>query len=310
MKILILKLNATGDVVRTTPLLRMFEGEITWITSRNNIALIDRLVANLRSVCWEDREAVRDEDYDLVINLEDDPELAWFVKGIGHKQVFGAYMNGSEELCYTDDSRCWFDLSLISVYGREKADALKFQNRQTYQELIFEGLGFRFKGEKYMLPEPLYTDLSGDVAIAPVAGAVWPMKNWAFYQELKKELEAQGVKVNILPKRPSLVEHLSDVRNHRCLVGGDSLPMHFALGTNTRCVSLFNCTSPWEIYDYGLQTKIVSPLLGEFFYQRGFDSRATTAITIGEVLDATIRQLNKADSALMNSRDDMNVRAA
>jgi heptosyltransferase II len=302
MKILILKLNATGDVVRTTPLLRMFEGDITWITARNNIALIDRLTANLRSVCWEDRRTVQDENYDLAINLEDDPEVARFVKSTGHKQVFGAYMNGSEELSYTDDSRRWFDLSLISAYGREKADTLKFQNRRSYQELIFEGLGFRFEGEKYMLPEPVYTDLSGDVGIAPLAGAVWPMKNWAFYHELKKELEAQGLTVNFLPKRPTLLEHLSDVRNHRCLVGGDSLPMHFALGTNTRCVSLFTCTSPWEIYDYGLQMKIVSPLLGDFFYRRGLDPRATTAIPLEEVYEATMRQFQVSSKDLGSVR--------
>lgn len=299
MKILILKLNATGDVVRTTPLLRCLEGEITWITARNNIGLLDRLAVNLRSVCWEDRETVHGEDYDLVINLEDEAELAAFVRGIRYKQLFGAYLNGSDTLSYTEDSRRWFDMSLSSVYGKQKADALKFQNRQTYQDLIFNGLGFRFTGEKYVLPEPLYTDLSGDVAIAPVAGAVWPMKNWAFYDELKRELEAQGLKVNILPKRSSLLEHLNDVSNHRCLVGGDSLPMHFALGTDTRCVSLFTCTSPWEIYDYGLQTKIVSPLLGDFFYQRGFNSRATTAISLGEVLAATMPQLQGEPSVLV-----------
>jgi ADP-heptose:LPS heptosyltransferase len=297
MKILILKLNATGDVVRTTPLLRCLDGEITWITARNNIVLIDRLAKNLRSVCWEDREMVRGEQYDLVINLEDEAELGAFVKSVRHKQLFGAYMNGSDALSYTEDSRRWFDMSLISVYGKQKADALKFQNRQTYQELILQGLGFRFAGEKYFLPEQLHTDLSGDVAIAPIAGAVWPMKNWAFYDELKKELQAEGLTVNVLPKRPSLLEHLNDVRNHRCLVGGDSLPMHFALGTNTRCVSLFTCTSPWEIYDYGLQTKIVSPLLGDFFYQRDFDLQATTAISVEEVLSATIRQLNGVASA-------------
>jgi hypothetical protein len=298
MKILILKLNATGDVVRTTPLLRCLEGEITWITARNNIGLLNRLPGNLRSFTWEDREMLRGENYDLIINLEDEVELAAFVKGVPHKQMFGAYMNESGALTYTEDSRQWFDMSLISRYGKQKADMLKFQNRQAYQELIFKGLGLRFAGEKYILPEPLYTDLSGDVAIAPVAGAVWPMKNWAFYDELKKQLEAGGLTVNVLPKRPLLLEHLNDVRNHRCLVGGDSLPMHFALGTQTRCVSLFTCTSPWEIYDYGLQTKIVSPLLGDFFYQRGFDFRATTAIKLSEVYGATMQQLSATTSVV------------
>src|SRR6516165_11871526 len=123
MKILILKLNATGDVVRTTPLLRCLEGEITWITARNNVGLLNGLTANLRSLCWEDRETVRGEDYDLVINLEDEAELGAFVKSVRHKQLFGAYLNGSNQLSYTEDSRRWFDMSLISVYGKQRADA-------------------------------------------------------------------------------------------------------------------------------------------------------------------------------------------
>ena len=112
--------------------------------------------------------------------------------------------------------------------------------------------------------------------------------------------------MNFLPKRPSLLEHLGDVRNHRCLVGGDSLPMHFALGTGTPCVTLFTCTSPWEIHDYGLQTKIVSPLLGEFFYKRGFDARATTAIGLDEVreaVDETVPCQVLKDSISMKNND-------
>src|SRR5690348_12385242 len=129
-----------------------------------------------------------------------------------------------------------------------------------------------------------------------MAGAVWPMKNWAFYDELKKELEAAGLIVNILPKRPSLLEHLADVRNHRCLVGGDSLPMHFALGSERKCVTLFTCTSPWEIFDYGLQRKIISPLLEDFFYKRGYDQRATTSIAVEEVAAEVLHQIGLADA--------------
>src|SRR5205823_11501079 len=113
-------------------------------------------------------------------------------------------------------------------------------------------------------------------------------------------LEAQGLVVNVLPKRSSLLEHLSDVGNHRCLVGGDSLPMHLALGTGTPCVSIFNCTSPWEIYDYGIQKKIVSLLLEKFFYKRGYDERATTAISVDEVHAEVMTQLEAA--ALVISR--------
>jgi ADP-heptose:LPS heptosyltransferase len=117
------------------------------------------------------------------------------------------------------------------------------------------------------------------------------MKQWAYYDELKRELEGEGLTVNVLPLRNSLLEHLGDVRNHRCLVSGDTLPMHLALGMGNRCVSLFNCTSPWEIYDYGVQSKLISPLLGEFFYKRGYDVRATTAIPVYDVKAVVISEL-------------------
>jgi len=288
---LIVKVGATGDVVRTTPLLTRLRGKVTWLTASKNAVLLEGLNSNLRCVSWEERTRVLDTQYDLVINLEDTLDVAQFLQAVGCREMFGAYLDSNNLLRYTDNLRRWFDLSLISSYGRQEADRLKLLNRQTYQELIFSGLGFSFSGERYLLPEPRNTGLSGDVAIAADAGPIWPMKKWAYYGELKQQLEDQGLIVNVLPKRSSLLEHLSDVRNHCCVVGGDSLPMHFALGSGRRCVTLFTCTSPWEIYDYGIQRKIVSPLWKEFFYQRGYHKRATTAITVNEVLKAVMAQL-------------------
>jgi hypothetical protein len=250
----------------------------------------------LQCLAWEERESAPDIIFDLIINLEDTQEIGVFLNGFKAKRRFGAYADANGQLRYTDDSRCWFDLSLISCHGREEADHLKLLNRRTYQDLMFSGLRLQFNGEKYLLPNPIETGLSGDVAIATDAGPVWPMKKWAYYEVLKARLEEEGLAVNILPKRASLLEHLADVRNHRCLVGGDSLPMHFALGTGTRCVSLFTCTSPWEIYGYGIQRKIVSPLLKEFFYKRGYDERATTAISIEQVFNAVMAQLELSAS--------------
>lgn len=292
MHTLVLKLGATGDVVRTTPLLEKFTGPVTWVTAAKNLSLLEGLRGNLRSLPWEDRHLAASQRYDLVINLEDTLEAGLYVQSLKFDRIFGAFLEAGDHLTYTEDSRGWFDLSLISRFGRQAADRLKLENRRTYQDLIFNGLGFQFNGETYRLPEPTWTNLSGDIAIAAEAGPVWPMKNWAFYDLLKQKLEAQGLIVNYLPRRETLLEHLGDVQSHRCLVGGDSLPMHFALGRGTRCVTLFNCTSPWEIYDYGLQQKIVSPLLKEFFYQRGNDARATMAIRLEDVFGAVMSRLD------------------
>ena len=300
MSFLIIKLGATGDVVRTTPLITRLSGDITWVTAAKNAVLIKGLKDNVRCFSWEERERALDTRYELGINLEDTLDVARFLKTVRCGEIFGAYVDSDGPLKYTENSRRWFDLSLISTYGKLKADKLKFQNRHTYQELIFSGLGFHFAGDGYLLPGPAETDLSGDVAIAADAGEVWPMKKWSYYSELKQRLEDQGLTVNVLSKRSSLLEHLSDVQNHRCLVGGDSLPMHLALGTDTRCVTLFTCTSPWEIHDYGIQKKLVSPVLEEFFYKRGYDERATKAISVDEVETAVMTQLEAA-SAVVNS---------
>lgn len=333
MNILIIKLGATGDVVRTTPLLSKLDGQITWLTDARNVPLLqdlgERIPRNTSALAapepldarraspaqeesalfrpwharsrgkvlglsWDERTRISDVNFDLVINLEDSLEVGAFLRGLRFRRLFGAFLDSDDSLRYTEDSRSWFDLSLISRHGRQQADRLKLLNRRTYQDLIFDGLGFRFSGEEYLLPGPTETDLRGDVAIAPVAGPVWPMKNWAYYGELQAKLEAEGLRVNVLPRRSSLLEHLGDVAQHRVLVGGDSLPMHLALGVGTPCVTIFNCSSPWEIFDYGIQTKLVSPLLGEFFYKRGFDPRATSAISSEEVYGVTLERLTKA----------------
>lgn len=296
MSVLVLKLGATGDVVRTTSLLHRLPKPVTWITAAGNRSLLPAAEFDMRCLSWDERRKALDRVYDLVINLEDEAEVANFAAETKHTRLFGAYTDDGRTVRYTDDASGWFDMSLLSVHGRARADELKLINRRSYQDLIFEGLGYDFDDEGYCLPAATPTDLSGDVAMAPVAGAVWPMKNWAYYAELKDQLEQRGLTVNILPTRPTLLEHLGDIQGHRCLVGGDSLPMHLALGSNVRCVTIFNCTSPWEIFDYGLLQKVVSPRLGDFFYKRGLDSAATTVVSVDDVLDAVLAQLERSSN--------------
>jgi len=302
MKVVLFKLNATGDVVRTTPLLHRLGADVTWVTDPVNTVMLTHIGVPLRCIEWQQRSLLADQHFDLLINLEDDVEVARFAATLPADRVFGARLGADGSVGYTEDSREWFELSLISTYGRRRADELKLANRRSYQQLIFDGLGYTFHADPYFLPAPQKTELLGDVAMAPVAGPVWPMKNWAYYGELQIRLQSAGLRVNILPRRSTLLEHIADVRNHRCLVSGDSLPMHIALGTGVRCVTLFNCTSPWEIHDYGVQTKIISPLLEEFFYKRGMDNRATTAISVEDVFDAVMASLEESDRMAVTSQ--------
>lgn len=286
MKTLIVKLGASGDVVRTTALLHILPYPLDWITADNNIILLkgNKKIDNI--IPWSQRDSLYRKEYDLVINLEDSLEAARLLMSIKYKDLFGAYLNGDGKLIYTENSKEWFDLSLISRFGKEKADKFKYENRKSYQEIIFNGFGIVFKGESYFIPNSIETGLKGDIAIASEAGSVWPNKKWAYYNELAEKLKKLSYRVNFLPIRENILQHIGDIKNHQCLISGDTLPMHIALGCGIKCVTLFNCTSPWEIFDYGLQKKIISPGLGEYFYKREYDPRATKLISIEEVLEA------------------------
>jgi heptosyltransferase II len=289
VKTLIIKLGASGDVVRTTTLLHKLSGDIYWITSDENIVLLTGNQRISRAVSWKQGLDLLGIEFDLVINLEDSFEVAKTLGQFKYKELFGAYLSSSNNVEYTENAREWFDLSLVSRFGRTKADELKLRNRKSYQELIFACLGYKFENDGYFLPHTTGSDLAGDVAIANTAGHVWPMKRWAFYDELKSQLEGDGYVVNFLPVRKTLLEHMADVQNHKYLVSGDTLPMHIALGSGIKCVTIFQCTSPWEIHDYGLQTKVVSPLLEKYFYKRDFNIAATTCIPLDVVYDITAK---------------------
>jgi heptosyltransferase-2 len=236
------------------------------------------------------------EAYDLVINLEDSIDVAKLLRLIRYKELFGAYLDDKDKLKYTESSKDWFDLSLISRFGLKKADELKLRNRRTYQEMIFNGLGYKFNGESYFLPKASESSMTGDIAIAQECGSVWPMKNWAYYNDLKRKLEETGVTVNFLPMRKSIIEHIGDIQNHRYLISGDSLPMHIAIGSGIQCLTIFTCTSPWEIYDYGIQKKLISPFLDVYFYKRKFDVKATTCISLIEVYQETIEHIRRTQN--------------
>src|SRR5262245_9379515 len=101
MSVLIIKLGAAGDVVRTTPLLRRLDGPVSWITAKSNLVLLKGIDRQVRCVSWEDRKRVTETAYDLVINLEDDRESSSFLKELTFTQLFGAHLNGENRMAYT-----------------------------------------------------------------------------------------------------------------------------------------------------------------------------------------------------------------
>ena len=294
-RILIVKLGAAGDVVRTTPILTLFvDDDVDWIASPSNAPLLKGTSACIISSMEEMAVA---EPYDLVVSLEEDfRDLSRIFSRISFKQVIGAYPTVDGKILYTSELNQWFDMSLISTYGRTEANRMKLQNRRTYQEILFQGLGAEFAGEEYLLPGPAVSTLRGDIALINLAGKRWPNKIWGHMELLATNLAAIG-SVNILPFRDSVLDHLGDIDNHRIVVTPDSLPLHLGIGLNKATIGIFNCTSPWEIFPYRTMEGLISPRLGEFFYGTEFVEEATVALPLDAVCKAVIARLSVPDGS-------------
>ncbi len=265
----------------------MLKGRVTWVTSEKAAPL---LLGNpyIDHLYWIDGsyEALQGKRFDLVINLEDEPMPAALASGLRKGTLIGAYM-GDYGVTYTESAREWFDMSLISKLGKQKADELKLNNRKAYQECVFSMVGHRFQGEKYVLNVPLAkVPVPNLVGLEPRAGGVWPMKRWNKYEALKVQLEAAGFKVKCFQQCDRLEEYVNDINECEYIVSGDTLAMHVALALGKGVVAIFTCTSPHEIWDYGRMIKVVSPVWQRYFYRRSFVPEAADAISVETVCNA------------------------
>ena len=290
--ILICKIGALGDVVRTTPILRVLSGRIFWITSKEAKEILPKL-KNLEILTEDtiDFDYLSRINFDLILNLEENETLAKNLSLLKTEKIIGVYYDFEEQkLKYTQESEKWYDMSLISKYGKEKADFLKWNNRKSYQEILFEMVGKKFNGEEYFLDYKLKNKKiqTGEiiVAIEKRAGNTWPMKKWPYYEELKKRIEKEGFKVFYLSQRESLKEYMEDIDKATVLICGDTLAMHLGLYLKKKVIALFICTSPWEIYGYNRLIKIINPYLKQAFYRRDYDERLVKGIKVDDVFTA------------------------
>jgi len=289
-KILIIKLGASGDLIRTTPLLRvLIDDEITWITHPKNMELLPADSFNFKEVLSIDEaDYLKKKSFDLVISLDDEIEVAQLASSIKAKELVGIYMGRDGRPTYTDSAAPWFDMGLISKFGKAKADSLKIANTRTYQEILFSMLGLTFRGEEYFIRIPSGINCNQKhAAIEQRAGNRWPTKRWNRYLELASRLETDGYKVWFLEQRPTMQQFIRDIGRCNTLITGDTLAMHIALALKIRrVVALFTCTSPTEIYDYGRMKKIVSPYLNQAFYLTDYVAKAVEAISLEQVYKA------------------------
>jgi heptosyltransferase-2 len=291
---LIIKTNATGDVLRTTVLLHVLPGNIFWITAAYNIPLFPENFPNLKLIPVENIPVeIFNLTFDTIINLEEDVQLAKLLTSIRTTKTIGVCWK-NERMDYSPDSAEWFDMSLISKLPANVADDLKRSNNYSYQEILYRMMGLQFKGEEYII----YRNgnlTKGDqivVGIEQRVGRTWPNKSWNGYNEVIKRLTRNNYDVKILTHRPELRQYMEDISMCSVILCGDTLAMHIAIAYRIPSIVIFNCTSPAEIYDYGTVRKIISPLLFNAFYKRERIDDVINSVPVDEVYDQITKEVH------------------
>ncbi len=159
MNILIIKLGALGDVLRTTFVARGLKEKypqctITWLTKKSaidillNNSYIDTIIA------WGDHTSLVSQEFDWVISLDDEQEVCTFATQLKTKKLQGAYCTSEGKRVYTDDVDAWFGMGLLRSEekgGKPKADELKKLNRKTFQEIYAHMFGIQGRNTQPIL---------------------------------------------------------------------------------------------------------------------------------------------------------------
>jgi len=328
VRFLIVKKGALGDVIRTSYFARAIkespksDTQITWLTAPASLPLlqfnpwIDRLVTTF--------EECNIESYDRIYSLDDEIETLQSVASLLSLSISGAYLD-KDGPQYTDDTAEWFDMGLLSRFGKSSADELKKANTKGHAEIFsrifdvphvepgFYGSSSEEKWARQWLKENYF-----HVAINPFAGGRWPSKELRESELLQLVSSVLGcqspngkeVRVVLLGAGPdrernlALADRFSSerivvadtdssvlrlaavIRCSNVLISSDSLALHLGVSQRIPFVSFFAPTSAAEIDDFGLGIKIISTSADYCSYRRDADNSSLTANRVMQAFDS------------------------
>ncbi|HMS82085.1 MAG TPA: glycosyltransferase family 9 protein [Nitrospira sp.] len=296
-RILIIKLDAMGDVLRTTALLPALAAQcptatITWLTRREARPLLERnpYISEILEYGEDALLQLRVRTFDRVFNLDAGKVSAALASAADSKAKVGFVLDPNGYVQPTNEAaRVWLEMGVF--------DDLKRQGKKSYQDTMADIMGLSGKPHRYVLNLTeeerkgginFLQDLGADfdrlvIGLNTGAGRRWQLKQWREdgYLELVDRLAAKLPVQFILLGGPEERERhqrllansdvpLIDagcnntVRQFASLVGachvvvtGDTLAMHLALALERRTIVLFGPTNAVEIELYGLGEKVV-----------------------------------------------------
>lgn len=290
VKILIIKLGAIGDVIRTTPLLVKYHEiyknpSVTWITHTPDVVPAD-LVDEILKFGPSGIMKILNKKFDIAINLDKDEEACILLKDVSAKKKFGFSWKENHIEAATVNA----NHKLITGYF----DHISKKNTKNYLEEIFEICHFEFQQEPYILNydkklaekwKSLRKMADGKKLIGLNTGCgtrwltrLWPDEYWIeFIGKLQKEnyypvllggtdeneknlFFAEKTKA-FYPGTFSLKEFIALTSNFDLIVSHVTMMMHIAIGLKIPLVlmnNIFN-RNEFELYNNGV---IIEPSTG------------------------------------------------
>jgi len=284
-KILIIKLGAAGDVIRTTPLLYPIKkdypnSKIYWLTHSKNLVPIHTypsadisLEFNLENVLM-----LQQMKFDIVINLDKDNEAIALMYSLDAKKKYGYTLK--EGFCIPENPLA------INKFMTGVFDEVSLANKKSYPEEIFEMCGYKFNKEKYILDFDSDSFLGFDidknkpvVGLNTGCGSRWTSRLWKneYWIELVKMLidkyevillggEQEDISNKFIAEKSdakyfgyfSLDTFINLVNNCDIVVTQVTMGLHIAIALNKYVVLLNNIFNPneFELYNNG---EIISP---------------------------------------------------
>jgi ADP-heptose:LPS heptosyltransferase len=282
-KMLIIKLEAIGDVLRTTSILHAIkkkypESHITWLTKQASKEIFSNnpFVDNLLFIEEPDLNSrLSTEEFDLLLHPDSSPTSAGIASAVIAKEKRGYLLNNLGKVVPVDSRGIeWIEMGAF--------DKLKKANKKTYQQIIHEILGFEYeKGEiiinfddneiehrdKFYNSEHL-ENYRYIIGINTGASHRWRYKQWRYdgYEELisilskrndtcillyggSEEEEANLILKTKFPNvidtgcNNSLREFFALADLSDIMITGDTMALHAATALKKKVICLFGPTS-------------------------------------------------------------------
>jgi len=283
-KILIIKLAAIGDVIRTTPLLKAFRQQypnchFTWVTLFPDI-LPQNEIDKIHTLNGLSIFQITNTHFDIAINLDKDEEACQLLSKVDATEKFGFTWDGSHICAATPQAEHKLLTGLF--------DSLSQQNTKSYLEEIFEICHLKFNFEDYAIN--INTGLAGMwkgridarsngrkvIGLNTGCGARWQTRLWPAtrWTELIKQLEGKGYFCMLLggeaedeqnralaaatkawyPGHFSLEEFIAISDSCHFIVTQVSMMMHIAIALKKQLIlfnNIFN-RHEFELYNRGV----------------------------------------------------------